>query len=327
MNGIVLLSALNNIDEDMISSADAPSAIKRNRKKRSIFVAAACIILLCALALIPILNRKNVSESHKAPVSSDVGISGIIESSDSDVSSVIDETREGDETLPQGTGIGGTGGCKVHGYGYHMYPALWTEYVGEEEFNKWYNEVEKDYVYTTTDCPCKSSNIYEFIKYFNIPKEKTIEFYNSTTRYYYHNTIDIDLLYDGTAEENDRYYRELFNDYAERYRKNNFSSMKVVLIQRNQEVLDSYLGTLAHCDNISIIEAILAAGISREQMEENIKEANSYMPDVDLKIAYDYDLDLVYEQREYCEKMIKEHSPFYMDLLFCSLEPRELPYE
>ena len=126
----------------------------------------------------------------------------------------------------------------VHGYGYHTFPGRLTEYVGEDRFDEWFEEVGKDYVHTTTDCPCKSSNLYEFIRYFNVPKEATINAYNENTRYYYLCTLNIDLLYDGTAEENDQFYREVFNDSAERYRKINFYSMKGTLLQRNKDLLD-----------------------------------------------------------------------------------------
>ena len=78
---------------------------------------------------------------------------------------------------------------------------------------------------------------------------------------------------------------------------------------------------------MSMIEIIYAASISREQMEANIAEANSMMSSVNGVNAYDYDLDSVYNERGRMEELIKEHSAFYMDLLFCGLEPRELPYE
>lgn len=217
---------------------------------------------------------------------------------------------------------GGTGICTVHSDAYHGCPYELIEYAGAEEFYEWVEGIEKESE-GYDDRGCMSElDIYEFIHKFEIPKDVFIKWYNESN-YFYYRDYDIDLLFDGSAEENEEYYR----NHKEREEnimnpRTMFDSLKDYIRTTRQKELKEILGEKYGSD-MSIAEMIYLLDISKDELISIIAEGKSKVP---YAKSYDYDLDLIYGQREEVEALIKEHSAFYMDQLFCGEEPREQAY-
>ena len=201
------------------------------------------------------------------------------------------------DRAPQGYAVGGTGGCLVHDNSYHGYLAEFIDYVGRDRFEKWYEETSGDYNYSETDCPCKSSNIYEFVHYFNFPKEEFIRVYNGNYGYYYSNGWDIDLLYEGTAEENDGYYRKKRTD-PDNYRKRNFDSLKTyIYTKRFGELTEAAGSAPGSLNDLSLIGMIYLLDMPRKELEGLISESvDGFVGD--MRSLYGYDIDAVYNERK-----------------------------
>ncbi|MBQ4055103.1 MAG: hypothetical protein IJD17_05255 [Clostridia bacterium] len=218
---------------------------------------------------------------------------------------------------------GGTGDCTVHSVVYHGFPYDLIETIGEEKFDNWLeNCKKKSEDYNDNGC-IYASNIYDFVHDLNIPKEAFVDFYNRSG-YYYLRDYDIDLLYDGTAEENDAYYR----DYLEREntimaKRGAFDHVKGYIFTTRMSELIKVLGEDLSSGKVSLAEMVYILDMPREELESIIAQSKELVPYL---LRYDYDLDLIYNQREYVEELIEEHSAFYIDLLFCGEEPREEAY-
>ena len=232
------------------------------------------------------------------------------------------DNREMSSVLQGGTG--GTGGCMVHDISYHSYLPEFIEFAGQGKFEKWLNETEGTYDYSVDSCPYPESNIYEFVRYFDYPKEEFIKVFNSNYGYYYSNSWDIDLLYGGTAEENSRYYEYVRNDILGSAAKNNFWAAKAIIISKYCDFLSERFGNSVGMNDVSFAEAIRIIGLSEANTEELINAVTENLSG-DYASTYNYDYDLIFRNDE-LDELIENHSVFYIDLLFCGLEPRELPY-
>jgi len=84
---------------------------------------------------------------------------------------------------------------------FHTYPPDIPGYVTIDEFNKWH---ELDYK-KTPECPYYGQNIYEYIKYFSIPRDVFEKYYYDGFTYYYYD-YNLDLLYGGDEDAVYEYY-------------------------------------------------------------------------------------------------------------------------
>lgn len=277
------------------------------------------IIALVLLALTVVLA--SCGTVNTGTEDSDTDTQGLVESSDVDV-----EPEETKEDV-----VGGTGVCKVHEISFHSFLTDFTVYVGEDAFAEWISEAEENdrSAGGSDGCLYPTANLYRFIREFDIPREKFVEILNSDFSFYYNNDFNVDVLYDGTYEDADRYYRDALKDPAESYRKLHFEQIKDLLTEEcDLEKLAGYLESsgksiLAEC---SLAELVYFLDVSRDELEAIAAETLKFGEGVMLS-HYDYDFDMIYNDREATEDLINEHSAFYVDLLFCGLEPRELPYK
>ncbi len=333
-----LYEILGQVDDDIVERTDPEKIVKT--KKASSFKwlsIAACFILVTVIGVVAwkaglndhsseFLNDDDINAEYNANTSE----SESEPTKNTDTNTVIPEDTSdsaentADTTENTYSANGGTGDCTVHSVAYHGFPYELTESVGEEKFDNWLeNCKKKSEDYNDNGC-IYSSNIYDFVHELNIPKETFVDFYNRSG-YYYIRDYDIDLLYDGTAEENDAYYR----DYLEREntimaKRGAFDQVKGYIITTRFTELQQALGEkMSSFGNVSLAEAVYVLNMPREELEAIIAKSKELVPNV---LRYDYDLDLIYNQREYVEGLIKEHSAFYVDLLFCGEEPREQAY-
>ena len=210
--------------------------------------------------------------------------------------------------------MGGDDYCMVHISEYHSFPAFVTDWVINQgkDYRAWREDVKNRYADVESNCPF--SNIYEFTEYFDIPKEIWIEYYNISPRKEY---IDIDLLYDGSAEDNDKYYR-LTNIDEEFKAENNkwreFRELKhaVKLMSKAEGRNTSWsLVQLAHSAGVTDLSTVLPVQDFKESSTEFI-----YNPDA-LSVLPEKSID----------EIIEKYTPFYLDCLVCGVTPYNTPYE
>lgn len=333
-----LYEILGQVDDDIVEHTNPEKIVKI--KKASSFKwlsIAACFILVTVIGVVAwkaglndhsseFLNdddinaeyNANTSESESEPTKN-TDTNTVIPEDTSDSAENTADTTENTYSANGGT----SGMCKVHSDIYHSFPHTLMEYVGLDEAYNWIEKGEEaSKGYDDRGCPWKGS-IYEFIHEFNIPKDVFVKWYNETDRYY-SDDYDIDLLYNGTAEENDAYYR----DYSEREntvmaKRGAFDQVKGYIFTTRMSELMKVLGENLSSAKVSLAEMVYILDMPREELESIIAQSKELVPYL---LRYDYDLDLIYDQREYVEGLIEEHSAFYVDLLFCGEEPREQAY-
>ncbi|MBE6552082.1 MAG: hypothetical protein E7665_08100 [Ruminococcaceae bacterium] len=88
----------------------------------------------------------------------------------------------------------------------------------------------------TDECPIPHTTIYEFIHYYNIPREVFEEAYFSD-RHYYTVYYNVDLLYNGTLEEVEKYYRNNEYIYSLAWQRHTESSIKDFLFRSIRDAM------------------------------------------------------------------------------------------
>ena len=175
--------------------------------------------------------------------------------------------------------VGGHDGCE-HFEHYHFISYTFMQYVGVERAYEWINSFEDP-----GDC---DKNMFEFIKYFNIPREDFESIYNEK-EFYYTTYYNIDILYSGDRKLADEHYdiywkqisvemrarsleRHIKKKLINEYDKNNYKNLRIT--------------------QWSIAEFVYENDVSREELEEVIEyyyKANKFD-------KYYYDLDKIYSR-------------------------------
>ena len=193
------------------------------------------------------------------------------------------------ETPTEGkTGMGGTSGmCTVHVQDYHGFPFSLIDYVGEEAFYDWI-DCTADQV-EVNGCPSSKRTIYNFIHYFNIPREKAEELYISDSTIYCNLVMDFDLLYSDDAQAVDLYYRNKveLDQIAEKRRA--FQHIKFAIFVKNESKWEDYFDTESPTPQTSMADIVKAFNVPRETLESY--GAASADPG---GTTYDYNYDAIY---------------------------------
>lgn len=199
--------------------------------------------------------------------------------------------------------VGGGGTC-VHSDtlrdSYHCFPNGLEEYVGIEKTQQW-GEV---YIASVEDDPdaCRFPNIYDYIHDFDIPREVFETYYENSTSYYL-GDYDIDLLYNGTAEEVENYYATSLQRYAEDSsfdKKIGEYNLKFELVRLVDQ--DAYIEWIADeksdgvyediaCEKStwSMPEFVAVFNISQEDFQSALETVQKQGA-----ILYEYDIDKIY---------------------------------
>lgn len=216
---------------------------------------------------------------------------------------------------------GGTKVCMVHHIDYHTYDSCLTDYVGYDSFKEWFDQYSIPMEDASGGCMYPNSNIYEFIHYFDIPRDVLIKFYNefSITDY------NIELLYDGTAKENDQYYRSISDaQRIEEIKMSNFKELKYAIRLKNVDAFPEIM----NYDEYSLIEMMLITDTPLDFIYDRIERTKKKHGDSIYGSQYEYDFSVFNEKsRAKLEKDINEHSAFYLDCIFCGVTPYETRYE
>jgi len=99
-------------------------------------------------------------------------------------------------------GVGGTSYCEVHYSAYHMIPGWIIDYIGKDRYEEWIENLEfSDLTLWNSECT-RPVNIKTVISEFNITEDEFTKHCNYPSDSVY----NLNLLYNGTEEEIDKYY-------------------------------------------------------------------------------------------------------------------------
>ncbi len=234
--------------------------------------------------------------------------------------------------------------CSSHRRLYHSYPGFLEEYVGKGAFDRWideesYGRVDPTRGFAEDECGLPYANIYEFVRYFSIPKSIFVNGINSQ-RYLVDDDYDIDLLFNGSAEDNEKEYNvgsydngagALVPNEPRDWKKMNFTNIKGYVETMMGGSLPAVNGVSGMDriiqEDMSLPELVYYLGLTREEFETIIREHKERYDDENWKDHYDYDIGLIYDRPDELLKLANEHTGLYVDLLFCGLEPREYWYD
>jgi len=336
-----LYEILGQVDDDIVERTDPEKVVKTKKATNFKWLPiAACFVLVTVIGVVawkaglpessPIVDDNTVEtdlktseftddqSNEKTTDPQDTTTSDTIETPFSEQAGAESDDATEDVFINLGPGV-----CSVHSESYHSYPYELMKYVGLDKAYAWIEKGENESEgYNDRGCPWKDS-IYSFIHDFDIPKDVFVKWYNETDRYYFYD-YDIDLLFEGTAEENDVYYR----DFLERRntvmaKRSTFDQVKGYVFTVWMPEIFAVLGEDITQSKVSLAEMVYVLELPREELEAIIAKAKELVP---TRPRYNCNLDLIYNQREYVEGLIKEHSAFYVDLLICGEEPREQAY-
>ena len=237
-----------------------------------------CIYLLFAMLLI-----LNVSACHSPNQTYD----GLEITNHNTVSDSSDSIKEPQPTEEVKEDMGGTNMCSVHDEDYHAISSSLIEYVGEEEVYDWYNLVSiRD---ENSDCPYPNGNIYDFIHYFNIPKQDLEEIYCKDDTIYSNIIWDFDLLYSDNKNAVDAYYRDVEKIKEITDKRAAFKSLKFKIYVDHEDEWEETFGDARTRMEVSLGEIVSALNITRSELENYAEE--SVDPGCE---SYDYNYDAIY---------------------------------
>ncbi len=209
--------------------------------------------------------------------------------------------------------IGGTWPiCMYHHDSYHSYTDELIDIVGDEAFRAWIEPIEQNWEYipyTETECPFPDSNIVEFIKHFGITDEQLIEAYKANI---YGLQWDIKALIDGDYETFEKHAIEINKTKSYKKLQNEYS-IKLALIQkigtlkddRSIEYYNSITdnGKYMPMNKVTILDLVENTSLTREDIQKCLDHHED---------RYEYDINLMFENREEYKRMISElEIPYY----------------
>jgi|CZCB01.1.fsa_nt_gi hypothetical protein len=216
--------------------------------------------------------------------------------------------------------IGGSANTCIHANtfydSFHSYHDVLIEYVSIEKFEEW---IKLDYV-KTDECPYYGQNIYEFIKYFAIPKEDFSNMYYNTDMYYSCD-YNVDLLYGGDEEAIYKYY-ENGGNYKEMRKRLLDQSVKIDL--KHLIDTDGYSEWMNkkgynYVVQWSIPEFVYDFNIAEATLDDIVnvykKNAELYSSHTDNvsknENIYNYNFEKLFSSRSEFERLISEGVPAY----------------
>lgn len=290
-------------------------------KRAYAVLAVAVMIAICTCIAVPMM----VNEPHVPPVHNHDCIDDHIEDTirgDDTTERITLSTSPADSSNyePDDTTynedpheIGGTWPvCMYHHDSYHSYTYELIDIVGEEAFRAWIEPIEQNWEYipyTETACPFPNSNIVEFIKHFGITDEQLIEAYKADI---YGLQWDIKALIDGDYETFEKHAIEINKTKSYKKLQDEYF-IKLSLIQKTGTLKDDrsieYYNSITDngkympMNKVTILDLVENTSLTREDIQKCLDHYED---------RYEYDISLLFENREEYKRMISElEIPYY----------------
>lgn len=195
---------------------------------------------------------------------------------------------------------------------FHAFPPELADYVSEDKFEEWYGQkFEK-----TDDCPVFGRNVYEFIKYFDVPREEFERIYYTTDNYYIYD-FNIDLLYGGSEKAVSDYYERggNFKEMKQREAERDIKSGLVGLVDANKFRLWKLNKGYSDClISWSIPEFVYEFSISERALKQLVDTHNEKERAAgETELFYELDYAEIYDSRRAeLERLIASGTPAYL---------------
>ena len=315
----IIREAVNNHMPDKesirINAMQEPKAVML--KKAYAVLAVAIMIAICTCIAVPMMINEpelpppvQVTPADTTTVNNDTTERITLSTQPADSSNYEpDDTTNTDDSPPIG---GGWPICMFHEDSYHTYPGTLVQIVGEEEFRAWIDPIEKNWEYipyTETECPFPNSNIVEFIKHFGITDEQLIYAYNDD---FYHLQWDMEALLAEDYEAFEQHaielraskeYRKLWEEQSLKY--SIFDKLKLLKDDASVKYYNSITdnGKRHPVSEVTILELVENSSLTREDIQKYFNKDEN---------MFEYDLSLLFENREEYKRMISElEIPYY----------------
>lgn len=303
----------NRLEGNILSKLELNDRKKKSLKlyKKTTILATIVILVISTITatlVIAMNNEPNVlailtpeESKHISDISND--FTGDMSAS---ISANSEESIPSDESLPSVSDdnltepTGDYTSC-IHYQDYHAISGQLIQYVGESEFYEWVEEAGK--INVTEECCYGNANIYDFIKYFDFPKEEFENIYYGSSLYYY-TYYDIELLYSDNKEQIEETYKNY--DLIRKIKKarDGEASIKRRLVI-NFDKTNAY--SKMESSAWTIAEFVYQNDVSREDLQDVI----NYVADAFYKKGYSiysYDLEKIYSKSQVILDAIADES-------------------
>lgn len=167
----------------------------------------------------------------------------------------VGENEIQEETEP--VSYGGIVECPIHSIDYHSFDSAFIEYVGEDAFSAWI-DTQTDKL-GTGEC-LFGYGFPDFLEAFSISEEVYKELYEDAFAYYMYDHPDAELMYHGTEEEIEAWYRK--------------GEDNAIRLEEKQCLME-YEQALAELSDTISSDAISSDTISEAEIEQIIKKINN----------------------------------------------------
>lgn len=320
----IIREAVNNRMPDKESiRINAMQEKKKPMPKRAYAVLAVAVMLaVCTCITVPMMINEpqlppvtieTTTKTDSTPRQDDTTLSNEVnlpvDTSCSDDTTLSVDPSDTDDHSAIG---GGWPVCELHHTFFHYYSSELIDLVGEENFMVWAEKLamEREYIpFTTTQCPFPGENICEFIEYFGITNEQLIEIYKSD---FYNLQYDMKALMERDYEALEKHAIEIASNKSykklERERSVKFRIIEKIgeaEDERSKEYYNSITDNGKHypVDKVTILELVENTSLTREDIQDCLNIVSD---------RYEYDISLLFENREEYKKMISELDiPYY----------------
>ncbi len=210
--------------------------------------------------------------------------------------------------------------CPVHSDFYHKLPEFLYNSDDKElddRISEWFEENKREKNDEIVDgCIYPKYTIKKFIDYFGFTRDEVRE---ALTKEYY-SWHDVDLLFDGSMEEIDAYYRDIDA------RCRSIDRQELLIKIRRQYLYQNDIKENGNywCDRISMAEFVRAYDIDRESFETFLTEylKEEIIPSFPNKY-FTYDLDTIFGENAidpYAEVNGRRLDRYELDSIFCCVD-------
>ncbi len=168
------------------------------------------------------------------------------------------------DALSQKNDFGGIVECPVHSIDYHAFDDALIQYVGSDAFDEWLHIQEEKG--SNDDC-LFGYGFPDFIKDFQISEDTYYSLFEDTISYYMYDH-PTELLFHGTEDEIEAYYRDLENNRLRLAKKQCIFELKEALVRNSGNKIDNLR-------DVSIEELYLASSLSENELADIIKSINA----------------------------------------------------
>lgn len=260
------------------------------------------VALMIVFAILVCVACEQINPNDSSILGNTDGSVGL--SPNNNESDTIDTSNNSDVKYPDSENQAANGGastsiCDVHVRQAHEFTDGLIRYVGEDEFMEWIEDGE--ILNVTEGCRQPTHTIYEFIKFFDIPRNVFEEVYY--TECYNLDYFDVDLFYSGDDEAVEMFLRD--KETAEKIlgKRFAFGELKYGVYVTYEKEFREKFGDISY-HKVTFADMVRELSVPRELLEDYASKTTTGR-------SYDYNFDLLYlDQSDSLQLSTEEFSEF-----------------